>query len=39
MQQLQDCLDREEDVVHFRELDAQGLRHKLNRLTFTTNIN
>ena len=38
IKQLQECLDREEDIAHFRELDAQGLRHKLNNLTFTTSV-
>ncbi len=38
IQQLQECIDREEDVVHFRELDAQGLRHKLGRMTFATSV-
>lgn len=36
IRQLQESLDREEEVAHFRELDAQQLRHKLSRVTFTT---
>ena len=36
IQELQQCLIKEEDVAHFRELDAQNVRHKLSRMTFTT---
>ena len=35
IKQLQESIDREEDVIHFRELDSENLRHKLSRLTFT----
>ncbi len=38
IEQLQECLDKEDDVAHFRELDAQGLRHKLNKMTFTASV-
>jgi len=38
IQALQESLDREEEVAHFRQLDAQGLRHKLNCMTFTTGV-
>ena len=38
IKELQQCLDREEDVAHFRELDAQNVRHKLSRMTFTTTV-
>lgn len=38
IEQLQECIDREEDSVHFRELDAQGLHHKLTKMTFTTSV-
>lgn len=34
---LQECIDREDDVVHFRQLDAeQFLSHKLQRLKLNT---
>lgn len=34
---LQQCIDREDDVVHFRQLDAeQFLSHKLHRLKLAT---
>ena len=33
---LQESLDKEEDVAHFRQLDAQSLKHKLNCTTLTT---
>lgn len=37
IQALQECIDREDDVVHFRELDAeQFLSHKLQRIKLTT---
>ena len=32
IQQLQDGLDRDEDDAHFRELDAEQLRHSLRTL-------
>lgn len=32
VRQLQDCLDRDDDVTHFRELDAQQLRLALHHL-------
>ena len=32
VRQLQDCLDRDDDVTHFRELDAQQLRLALHLL-------
>ena len=35
VRQLQDGLDREEDVAHFRELDAEQLRLALHHLPFT----
>lgn len=35
IKELQKCIDRDEDVAHFRELDAQTVRHKLSRMTFT----
>ena len=38
IKELQQCLDREEDIAHFRELDAQTIRHKLSRITFTTTV-
>ena len=38
IRELQECLINEEDVAHFRELDAQNVRHKLSRMTFTTTI-
>ena len=38
IQELQQCLVKEEDVVHFRELDAQNVGHKLSRMTFTTTV-
>lgn len=38
IKELQQCLDREEDIAHFRELDAQAVRHKLSRITFTTSV-
>jgi len=38
IQALQESLDREEEVAHFRQLDAQGLRHKLNCMAFTTGV-
>ena len=38
IKELQQCLDREEDVAHFRELDAQNVRHKLSRMAFTTTV-
>lgn len=36
IQRLQESLDKEEDVAHFRQLDAQSLKHKLNRMTLAT---
>ena len=38
IKQLQQCLDKEEDIAHFRELDAQSARHKLSHMTFTTTV-
>ena len=38
IQALQETLDREEEVAHFRELDAQNLRHKLHRMTFAASV-
>ena len=38
IKELQECIDREEDAVHFRELDAHNVRHKLSRMTFTTTV-
>ena len=32
VKELQACLDREDDVTHFRELDAQQLRLALHHL-------
>ena len=32
IQQLQDGLDRDEDAAHFRELDAEQMRHNLRTL-------
>lgn len=32
---LQGCLDREDDVVHFRQLDADALTSRLGALKFT----
>ena len=34
VQELQATLEREDDVMHFRELDAGALRHKLAQLSF-----
>ena len=36
IRRLQESLDKEEDVAHFRQLDAQSLKHKLNRMTLAT---
>ena len=37
IQSLQECIDREDDDVHFRQLDAeQFLSHKLHRLKLCT---
>ena len=38
IRELQECLINEEDVAHFRELDAQNVRRKLSRMTFTTTV-
>ena len=38
IKELQQCLDKEEDVAHFRELDARIVRNKLSRITFTTTV-
>lgn len=35
VRQLQDCLDRDDDVTHFRELDAQQLRQVLQHILRT----
>ena len=32
---LQGCLDREDDIVHFRQLDADRLAGRLGTLKFT----
>ena len=34
VRELQATLEREDDVMHFRELDAGALRHKLAQLSF-----
>lgn len=37
VQSLQECIDREDDDIHFRQLDAeQFLSHKLHRLKLAT---
>ena len=37
IQSLQECIDHEDDVVHFRQLDAdQFLSHKLQRIKLAT---
>ena len=37
IQSLQECIDREDDDVHFRQLGAeQFLSHKLHRLKLST---
>ena len=35
IRKLQGCLDREDDVVHFRQLDADRLAGRLGALKFT----
>ena len=38
IRELQDRLERDHDVAHFRELDELQLQHKLANLTFTSNV-
>ena len=39
IRELQDCLERDRDIAHFRELDELQLQHKLANLTFTSKVN